>query len=285
MVSLGRAKGAWGYIAAAGIGLLLLGASPVAPAPNGQAARACAQTYSKCAAPKQEPPEGFWQRSATDPVAAYTGVLAVLTGILAVVAVVQIRFLIKADKLAARSANTAEKAMISSQRAYLFAEGYKSYFEDPPDGNLERGYGWRFRPIWRNSGDTPPKNLVIYSQCEIRGGPLPDKYGFPFEMSESGTGVMSAKGNTQGGQAPRQYPDTPSSAVSPDDILHAYAGRKRIFLWGWARYDDVFEGTKRHVTHFCYQVTPVGDPLSREIGALRWDYVQDAQGNYFGDEG
>ncbi|HEX3700983.1 MAG TPA: hypothetical protein VHV27_09950, partial [Phenylobacterium sp.] len=67
------------------------------------------------------------------------------------------------------------------------------------------------------------------------------------------------------------------------DIADAQVQRKYVFLWGWAAYNDAFEGTKRHLTHFCYVLIPVGDGSKRDPNAVRWDYVQSPQGNYFKD--
>jgi hypothetical protein len=58
----------------------------------------------------------FWNWSTRDPVAFYTSVLAVFTGCLVVISAVQIRFLIRADENARKSAD----ALPALERAYLF---------------------------------------------------------------------------------------------------------------------------------------------------------------------
>ena len=53
----------------------------------------------------------FWGRSVCDPVAGFTGVLALFTGALLVVALVQIGFLVRADRGANKMAGIAEKQL------------------------------------------------------------------------------------------------------------------------------------------------------------------------------
>ena len=39
----------------------------------------------------------------------------------------------------------------------------------------------------------------------------------------------------------------------------------RWYVWGWAEYDDVFSGTSRHRTEFCFEVKATRDPHTNEI--------------------
>lgn len=258
-----------------------MGASVSASKVDSKPGECRADASAECRASEEKPPEPFWERTITDPVAAYTGVLAVLTGILASVSVVQIRFLTRADKLAAKTASNAELAMVSSQRAYLFAEGYKALSETPKG---KKGRHWRFRPVWRNSGDTPPNNTVIFTECVVTGPEgLAADYAWPALEKDVGTGVISAKGTSLGGQAPKQIPDGPNTAISPQTVAQVQKGEKIIYLWGWAAYNDVFPSTRRHLTHFCWVCTAFGNPHAADLDALRWDYTQHTRGNYFSD--
>jgi hypothetical protein len=80
-------------------------------------------------------PETLWQRTFEDPVAFYTLVLSIFTAVLAVVAIVQIRFLARADETAGisaeaarKSADVAEKILVDAERPYIFVFGV-SYFK------------------------------------------------------------------------------------------------------------------------------------------------------------
>ena len=64
--------------------------------------------------------------------------------------------------------------------------------------------------------------------------------------------------NTMGGAAPL----IPAAPITPQDIIDAQNGRKFIYLWGWAKYFDVFPRTPEHITRFCWLILVAGDPLS-----------------------
>jgi hypothetical protein len=60
----------------------------------------------------KEEPKPFWKRTLDDPVSAFTGVLALLTGVLATVSIVQIKYLIRADRRAAEASDQASKQFL-----------------------------------------------------------------------------------------------------------------------------------------------------------------------------
>jgi hypothetical protein len=70
-------------------------------------------TSGRAAEPKQ--PESFWQKTETDPVAAFTGTLAIFTFALVVISAVQIYYLNRSDKTARLTAEAALKAAEASQ--------------------------------------------------------------------------------------------------------------------------------------------------------------------------
>ena len=89
-----------------------------------------------------------------------------------------------------------------------------------------------------------------------------------------------------GGQAP----GAGRAAVSPQDILDMQSGKKMFYLFGWAKYFDVFEGSPAHVTRFCWHITCVGDPLhfipdSKDPGEmLRFNFLYNETGNCADEE-
>jgi hypothetical protein len=151
-----------------------------------------------------------------------------------------------------RQAKLTKEAFIDDKRAFIFAIELAAFHE--PDA-ASGSYVWRFRPQWRNSGDTPTRRMSLYVECELRNTPLPP--GFRFEdRRPSGVGMIAPKANAFGGIAPVP----PQAAITPQDIVDSQAARKFIYLWGWAKYFDVFPSTNQHITRFCWLITPVGDP-------------------------
>ena len=147
-----------------------------------------------------------------------------------------------------------KEAFISDKRAFVFTSGLQHYWEIDGTG----AYNWRFRPIWKNSGNTQTKRLRLYTECELRDSPLPLGFDFTTTRYQWGTGFSAPQTTYVGGIAP---PYT-LSAITPQDIIDVQQGRKYLYLWGWASYFDVFPNTPEHITRFCWSIAPVGDPFT-----------------------
>jgi|GEM_PF-4452207 len=150
-------------------------------------------------------------------------------------------------------ANIAQEALVANRRAFVFTTGYTQFWERDPSSGL---YNWRFRPILRNSGDTPTKNLRMYVQCEVRDTILPPGHGFAYQAADTAGGTIPPRLDVNGGQVPR------GQAITPPDIRDAQTGKKFIYMWGWIEYFDVFPNTKKHITRYCWLLLFVGDPMT-----------------------
>jgi hypothetical protein len=132
-----------------------------------------------------------------------------------------------------RQAELTKEAFIADKRAFIFATGFNSVWEeDKATGQ----YNWRFRPVLRNSGDTPTKNMEMYVACEVRNAVLPPGYAFTPQVHNIARGMMPPKFELQGGLAPQM----PGAAITPQDILDTQTGKKFTYIWGWIKYRDVF---------------------------------------------
>jgi hypothetical protein len=125
--------------------------------------------------------------------------------------------------------------------------------------------------------------LTVYVECEIRDTPLPKGFTFTANSSFGIGGIIPPHSELLGGNAPVGTP------ITPQDILELEAGRRYIYLWGWAKYFDVFPNTPEHLTHFCWAITIGGDPLTfgpsvtgtpPTVGTLSFGYQQHTEGNY-----
>jgi hypothetical protein len=174
-----------------------------------------------------------------------------------------------------RQANLTREALVADKRAFLFAIQISPVWEKVGDE-----YFWRVRPVWRNYGFTPTRKLRTYVDCEIRNSVLPPDFNFRHDPTQIGKGLMAPQYESPVGQAPR----SPGAPISPQDILDVQQGRKFIYLWGWARYFDVFRGTPERVTHFCWFITAIGDPKASDTNSppekLRFHFVVHPIGNY-----
>jgi hypothetical protein len=174
-----------------------------------------------------------------------------------------------------------KEAIIADKRAFLSVTGLQQFW-DEPDANGH--YSWRFRPIWENGGDTPTKHLKIYVSCELRNSILPIGFDFTRMDQSAGTGFMGGRSKYTGGLAPW----SPGGAITPQDIIDVQAQRKFLYVWGWALYNDIFPGTPMHITRFCFDVKPSGNPFTYDPkvtpDTLRFPYLYHREGNCADDE-
>lgn len=47
-----------------------------------------------------------------------------------------------------------------------------------------------------------------------------------------------------------------------NEIEAVTQNKKRLFLWGWVEYDDIFEGTPRHRVDYCFEIKITGEAKS-----------------------
>jgi hypothetical protein len=164
-------------------------------------------------------------------------------------------FTIVLAAVTSRQARLTKEALIADKAAFVFPFGFEQFFDlDAVTGF----YNWRFRPQWRNSGDTAAKEVMIHAECEIRNTAIPAGHRFNYEITDEQRGFMAPRAEHGGAIAPAP---PHQAAVTAQDIADAQAGRKFIYLWGWTRYRDVFPGTPSHITKFCWSLL---------FRAIRW---------------
>jgi hypothetical protein len=98
--------------------------------------------------------------------------------------------------------------------------------------------------------------MVAFASGQLRDSPLPDDFAFPDTPYPAGSKQMHAR-NLIG---PHGQLNVTPFAIPIADILDIADAKKHFFIWGWIDYDDVFPGTKRHRTEFCYGLRVLLDP-------------------------
>jgi hypothetical protein len=189
----------------------------------------------------------------------YATVLGVVGGIVGVTFLVIQTIATKTAAEAARdSADAAIKsekisrlAMIAGGRAYVHHQGFKvaSHY-DEKKGQIF----WRIISVWVNSGNTPARNLEVYTGFELRDSVLPDD--FPFSVPSDIQGIPMTL-------APKGVVGGIGCDIFGRDILALKEGKKHLYIWGVCKYRDVFPDTGAHVTRFCsVGGTVMGDPIN-----------------------
>jgi hypothetical protein len=199
------------------------------------------------------PPESR-QDVAAETVAFYTEVLAWFTALLAATAFVQGAFLYVANR-------NAERAFVASRRAFVYVPDIAPSWERNP----ETGVVWYgFRPRWANAGETQTRDMVCRVNAEYRDDFLPIGFDFAASHGPAMPHTLGPKSVSTGGLA-RSFSDA--------EMREIVAGRKFLFLWGWAEYSDIFPGTPRHISRYCAQVRAFGDPSNPEGGPTVFNIV------------
>lgn len=211
----------------------------------------------------KHPTEESWAEWATaDPVAAFTLALVLVAAVQAGLFIWQLGYMrisLQDAKGASESARDSAKAlqagtvisklsMISGERAYVHFNGCRWISHPDHSGRIF----WRIRPTWFNSGNTPTRNLRIYVHYELLDKPLGAEYKFIQLNSPRKPVTLYPKSGIE--SQPRD--------VYGGDLLDVKDGKKYLYVWGVARYNDVFPDTAEHMTKFCVVATNLsGDPL------------------------
>jgi hypothetical protein len=179
----------------------------------------------------------WWKpRSGTEKLEiSFQGVIALATLTYVTVALFQWSAMREANKMN-------REALTSIQRAFVVYEGLS------PFGFLDVRNKYtptvQINPIWTNTGKTPTKNLRIYVSApkEIIVPYKVSDLDFRKEADVTYTQLLIAPGLTIHGGGRR---------LSLDNLHAIRDGKKQMYIWGCAWYDDVFPKTAHHITEFC----------------------------------
>jgi hypothetical protein len=195
-------------------------------------------------------------------VAAVTAVLLGLTLWLTRRAVIEAgrttRAATKAAEAAEEQVRLSRDAMIHTQRAFVFVRGliFSALVTAEQEDIVA---GWTVAVDWENSGETPTKRLLLRTNLALQAEPLTDDFDFPDYGADNVPNLIGPKASLASGPL----------AVSLESMKAVAAGTSHLYLWGWAEYDDVFEGTCRHRTEFCRKIGVGGDPATKKV-SLSW---------------
>jgi hypothetical protein len=174
-----------------------------------------------------------------------TGFLGLSTAGLAIVAYCQMREARGSIDAAKRAADTAERALTVVERAFCSISNISNYTISIR-GELSF---FSVRLHVANSGRTAAINYAAFTNV-VAIGMIPDDFRFP-----------DARNQTEGFSVVSPRSETYLPAIIPiQDAIAAYERRKRILVYGWIEYDDVFENSPRHRIEFCLELEFTIDP-------------------------
>jgi hypothetical protein len=212
------------------------------------------------ASPEGQKNKTLWHSIFPDTISFFTFWLGVFTGALALVAILQLNALNRAERIAEKtaeaakqSADVAHDSLVSTQRAFVFFK--HTQFTGVFDYVGNHVVRWKLAAIWENSGTTPVQFMQIHVNVGVRTDELPDNFDFP-DFGKRSTSPVPL--------GPKAIVPSVNVDVSVEDMQAIKDGRKRLFFWGWAEYDDIFKGSHRHRTEFCNEITVGGDPTTKD---------------------
>jgi hypothetical protein len=143
-----------------------------------------------------------------------------------------------------RQARLTKEALVTTQRAFVFMEDIEALFSTKwgTDANPS-ALNFVMAPRWRNSGDTPSRNLTIRVNWQPFDGELPKDFDFPFTDEPIKTLI-----------GPDANEWSKHIRISDSDVSKATDGALQIYIWGRADYEDIFRNTPQHFTQFCYRL-------------------------------
>jgi hypothetical protein len=154
-----------------------------------------------------------------------------------------------AANAADQSAKIAEKSLVLTQKAFVFVEDIIA--DKVPFGDPSQKGNCRITVVLKNSGGTRPENIL----CNIAYDAFPDEMPMKkiFEIPDEDEPIRAVIGPQASFYS--FYKDLSIGILAVDLIQY----KNIAYIWGWIDYDDVFEGTPRHRTEFCYEITLIGE--------------------------
>jgi hypothetical protein len=143
---------------------------------------------------------------------------------------------------------------IRELRAYVFVQRMNFSSHLNPIANY---IWWSIVPIWENSGSTFTKHLITNINWSFRDDDLPNDFGYPpNDLGYGTTALIGPRSSIRGAEV----------TFTGADLIPVQNGTKRLFIWGFAQYNDVFEKTAQRKTLFCYRLYPIRGDVTRRIG-------------------
>jgi hypothetical protein len=217
--------------------------------------KACYETAAKSGRDTSEC-KTFWERTTSEPIALFTFFLAFSTvGLWAAT----IGLYSAGERQLAHFEDTAKREL----RAYIsIKEMLMQQYRGPDIVSILKDVGlvpgqihsYRICAVIENGGPTPTRMGLININHELRDDRLPNDFGF-LDGDKTEFAAIGARGEYQ----------SPHFFVTISDVEKIVAKKKKLYVWGWIDYNDVFDGTPRHRTEFCYDITPDEIPNKGDI--------------------
>jgi hypothetical protein len=164
-----------------------------------------------------------------------------------------------------KSAEIAERALIAGQRAFVSVAFNQNANRDIKTGDITR---WQFVPVWLNTGNTPTRNMENHVSIMWPDKEFANEWDFPDYWSSG-----SARDPAPLSASPKSTVQGEALFVPVDIIADIINGKRFLYFWGWAAYNDVFPDTPRYVTRFAVRIVIGGDARDKDKISFNYRYL------------
>ncbi len=172
-------------------------------------------------------------------------------------------------------AETSRDALISVQRAFVFAIGFEGVRIGDPNDATKIAY-LDFSITWENNGTTPTRHMTQHYSWLTPIDPLPDNYSYP-DLGDTKLIPVTL--------GPKAVGHTTPIRIPADTITRIVNHQQHLYIWGWVRYRDIFAKSKPHITRYCTEVVGFdGNPTSVNPNDLVKPVLSNCGGNNCYDE-
>jgi hypothetical protein len=160
---------------------------------------------------------------------------------------------------AAEKANeTTTEALTSVQRAFVFVKSEHEVIAFGPPGDQLFQITFRFE----NAGTTPTRNLKSHLNWRFQHEPMDQNFSFADQGGRETPAVLG----------PKEYFGLTTDSLPTKIFDEVVAKRIHFYVWGWAKYNDVFKNTAQHVTRFCYELFPFAASMDKRTKLVNMQY-------------
>jgi hypothetical protein len=117
------------------------------------------------------------------------------------------------------------------------------------------------QPVWENTGATPTRNGRSHVSWKYFERSVPADFDFS-DFDDLGNRILSYDAYRPLIVGPKASALSPVINIEPAILRQVRDLQGKLLVWGFAEYDEIFPGAKRHRTEFCYQVAVSGSPAS-----------------------
>jgi len=157
------------------------------------------------------------------------------------------------------SADISTIALTTGQRAWIKNSSIANLMKKDGLGNITHR---AVNVVWKNYGPTPGKEFRAYVRSKWFKGDIPEDFDF-LDITQDDLEKYPATYMFPQGIAHNNGAD-----ITIAELIGVWQRTDQIIFCGVCEYNDVFPGTPRHRTEFCFKLMVMDDPRNAKSATL-----------------